>query len=135
MAESAAKELRGPNQGIWLSRLDTEHENMLAAHDWCGRAAGRVQQGLELAANLVNYWRYRGLLKLGERMTAEALAREGASTPTLARSRALAANSVLKFVMGRYAESRLCDQKACRLPAPLAIRRKSCLVLAHLGMV
>jgi predicted ATPase len=135
MAESAAKELRGPDQGIWLSRLDTEHENMLAAHGWCGQVAGRVQEGLELVANLVNYWRYRGLLELGERMTAEALARESASTPTLARSRALAANSVLKFVMGHYDESRLCDEESLSIARALGDKAQIVLVLAHLGMV
>jgi predicted ATPase len=111
LAKSAADELYGPNQAPWASRLDAEHENMLAAHAWCNRGPGQAQAGLELVAALAPFWRMRGQLELGERTTAEALARDAANRSTFARCRALEARGRFSFLMGRYAETLLCGQE------------------------
>jgi hypothetical protein len=48
----------------------------------------------------------RGILRLGYRVTVEALEREGAQARTLPRCRALYAAGNLGWVMARYAEAR-----------------------------
>ncbi len=48
MAERASPELVGPNQGMWLARLDLEGENLLAAHAWCDQAQDGAELGLRL---------------------------------------------------------------------------------------
>ncbi|MEM6900190.1 MAG: tetratricopeptide repeat protein [Pseudomonadota bacterium] len=58
--ERADKQLRGPNQLVWLSRLDTEHGNLRAAMAWCSGEGGDHALGLRIAADLGWFWRMRG---------------------------------------------------------------------------
>jgi predicted ATPase/DNA-binding winged helix-turn-helix (wHTH) protein len=78
LAEQAKDELFGPHQDQWLSRLDLEHENMLAAHAWCQRLAGGGDRDMRLVTALGRYWARRSLLSLGYRMISEAVNRPGA---------------------------------------------------------
>jgi predicted ATPase/class 3 adenylate cyclase len=106
LAERARPELVGPDQGVWLSRLDAERENLLAAHAWCGRADGDTEPGLRLVFALRLYWINRGLLALGHRVTVEILARPGLQARDLARCRALVAVGQMCFFVGRDSEAR-----------------------------
>ncbi|TMG81335.1 MAG: adenylate/guanylate cyclase domain-containing protein, partial [Betaproteobacteria bacterium] len=78
LAENAGSQLTGPQQGVWLVRLDLERENILGAHDYCEWAAGGAELGLRLASAVKRYWIFRGLMELGHRLTVEALKRRGA---------------------------------------------------------
>ncbi len=91
LAESAEPELRGPQQDVWLERLEAEHDNLRAALDWCLRirdepcepiAAGADSQsapqsgamlGLRLAGALWLYWYYRGYIDEGRKWLARTL--------------------------------------------------------------
>ncbi len=105
LAEQARPELAGPQQGVWLARLDLERENILSAHVWCDRAEGETELGLKLVWALKPYWFNRGLLGLGQRMTVEALARTGASERSLDRCRGLFQAGQIGAFTGRYAEA------------------------------
>ncbi|MEP7207058.1 MAG: tetratricopeptide repeat protein [Casimicrobiaceae bacterium] len=118
LAESAHAELNGPDQATWLKRLDADRENLLAAHGWCDRAADGAERGLRLVTATRRYWIFRGLLDLGWRVAAAALARPGAQTRSLARCRALFDIGQIGSWMGRYAESR------CYLEESLSIARE-----------
>jgi len=106
LGEEADAKLRGPEQGAWLSRLDSERDNLLLAHAWCDRAEGGAEQGLLLVAAVQRYWLPRGLLDQGYRVTVEALERAGAEGRSPARGAALFAAGRLASFMGRYAEAR-----------------------------
>ena len=43
LAEAANPKLRADQPGKWLTRLDLERENFLAAHTWCGRMDGAAE--------------------------------------------------------------------------------------------
>ncbi len=101
-AESARPELVGPHQGEWLSRLDVERENLLAAHAWAEHAEGGGPLGLRLVRAVKHYWIIRGLLGLGQRVTVEALSRAGARERSFARCSALRDAGQLGCVMGDY---------------------------------
>ncbi len=105
LGERAHAELYGEEQGRWVARLDLERENLLLAHAGCDRATEGPALGLRLVGAIQNYWSPAGLIKLGYRLTVEALARPGAGEATAARMLALYAACQLAFFMGRFEAS------------------------------
>jgi predicted ATPase/DNA-binding SARP family transcriptional activator len=73
LAQRAEPELRGPDQGVWLARLEREHENLRAGLRWCVEN-GDVEVGLRLAAALGPFWWIRGHITEGRERLAEVLA-------------------------------------------------------------
>ena len=111
LMQHAFWKIQGPEQRTWMSRLDSERENLLAALAWCDRAENGGEWGLWLVSALRGYWLHRGLLELGYRVTVEALARPDAPKKTLQRCWALQAAGWLSFWMGNYAKAReFCDE-------------------------
>jgi predicted ATPase/DNA-binding winged helix-turn-helix (wHTH) protein len=106
LAERAGAQLVGPDQAVWLARLDLDRENFLAAHAWCDRMEGGAEPRLRLVHALRRYAINRGMPGLAYRMVVEALARPGAEARTLVRCRALFDAGQIDSWMGRYAEAR-----------------------------
>jgi predicted ATPase/DNA-binding CsgD family transcriptional regulator len=70
LAEEAGPELKGPRQGEWLERLETEHDNLRAAMRWMlgeGAAEGGVEAAARLAWALWLFWFHRGHQDEGRR--------------------------------------------------------------------
>jgi predicted ATPase/DNA-binding CsgD family transcriptional regulator len=88
LAEEAERELSGPGQVRWLTRLQTEHDNLRAALSWSLGEGGRAECGVRLAAALWPFWFVRGYLSEGRRWIESAVARTDTSA-TLARAKAL----------------------------------------------
>ena len=74
LATNAEDELRGPEQGRWLHRLELEHDNFRAALSWSLGGAD-PSLGLALAAVLAQFWYPHGDLSEGRRWLALALER------------------------------------------------------------
>jgi predicted ATPase/class 3 adenylate cyclase len=87
LATAAENELEGPNQGLWLERLELELDNLRAALDWCF-TSGRVEDGLRCAASLHRFWRGRGHVSEGRRWLSLGLGL-GDDVSPLVRARAL----------------------------------------------
>ena len=104
-AEKAALELLGPEQAASLQRIDVEQENILSAHGWCLRLQGGAEQDYRLVHAIKHYWFIRGLLNLGHRVTAEAVANSGGQTTSIARGKALWVAGQICCFMGRYEEA------------------------------
>ena len=134
LAERARAGLGGPEQGRWIAELDCERENLLGAHRWCDRAEGGVEQGLQLVFLLKLYWYHQGLLTLGHRVTAEALARTRADDRNLARCRGLADVGQFCTFMGRYAEARGYLEESLVLARELGDQNRIAAVLLTLGL-
>ena len=133
LAERARAALAGPEQGRWIAELDRERENLLGAHRWCDHAEGGVEQGLQLVFLLKLYWYHHGLLTLGHRVTAEALARTRADDRSLARCRGLADVGQFCTFMGRYAEARGYLEGSLALARELGDQNRIAAVLQTLG--
>jgi non-specific serine/threonine protein kinase len=133
LAERARAGLAGPEQGRWIAELDRERENLLGAHRWCDRAEGGVEKGLQLVFLLKLYWYHLGLLTLGHRVTAEALARTRADDRSLARCRGLADVGQFCTFMGRYAEARGYLEESLALARELGDQNRIAAALQTLG--
>ena len=72
LAEEADRHLLGRERNVWLSRLDTEHENLRAAVERT-IVAGDAQCALRLVSTLWRYWQIRGHLTEGRRHIDRAL--------------------------------------------------------------
>jgi tetratricopeptide (TPR) repeat protein len=122
LAEHADRVLEGygrPTGAAWWECLDTEHDNLRAALDWCLAEGGGAERGLRLAAALVPFWEARGYLSEGRSYLAKALAREadGANAtgpsaprhamPTPERANALNVAAVLAWMQGDSAAARM----------------------------
>ena len=133
LAEEAARELYGPAQVEWIARVDLDLENLLGAHEWCGRAKERVEAGLKLVASIFRYWVHHGPLDLGYRVTMEALGRVGAGERGAAWCRAMRAAGGLNHHMGRQAEEYGCNVECLAVARQIGDRRILFAALCRLG--
>jgi non-specific serine/threonine protein kinase len=103
LAQQAAQALDGPQQAMWLARLDDDHENFRAALSFAIFHA--KDESVRLAAALGRFWEIRGYLLEGRRWLTAALA--AAPTADLAdRAVALRAAGALARTSGDYEGAR-----------------------------
>ncbi len=134
-AEQARPNLVGPRQGAWLLALDRERENLLSAHAACDTAKDGAVRGLQIASDTKTYWILRGLLHLGHRIIAEALARPGAQARDYARCRALFDLGQLDYVSGNFENARAHLEDSLAIAREIAHRGRIAATLQPLGMV
>ena len=89
LVETADRHLRGPDEAVWLDRLEAEFDNIRAALAFSLADPHSAEPGLRLAAGLHRFCNMRG--HGGEVLEALSvlLERPDAQTPTRARARAL----------------------------------------------
>lgn len=135
LAQSARERLFGAVQGDTLRQLDTERENLLGAHAWCGRDAASRDDGLLLVFVLKSYWHLRGLLNLGHHVTREALGRTDAAEQTVERCRVLCDVGQLSYALGRYDEAAGWLRQSHDLALAMGHEQRLAAVLPSVGMV
>jgi predicted ATPase len=64
LAEAGARALSGPEQALWLDRLEEEHDNFRAALNWAETAA-HPDIALRIGAALCRFWTVRGHVREG----------------------------------------------------------------------
>lgn len=104
LAEEARPALQGPDQDSWLTRLDTEHDNLRAGLAWGGSSSVGAERGLQLAGALGWFWYVRGYLAEGTVHLTVALARKDAAGGI--RARALMALGVVRRAQGDFEAAR-----------------------------
>jgi len=110
LSEQAELELRGPQQVVWLERLEQEHDNLRTAlqrlleqagDEESEQSIGEREMALRLAAALWMFWWVRGHWSEGRNFLNRALsASEG--TAASVRAKALYAAANLTFVQSDY---------------------------------
>jgi non-specific serine/threonine protein kinase len=100
LATTAARELRGHQQVLWLARLEEEHDNLRSALAWSLTDASTIECGLQLAGNLVWFWWLHSYFSEGRRWLEQALAVNRTVGP--GRAAALNGLGILAFGQGDY---------------------------------
>jgi tetratricopeptide (TPR) repeat protein len=86
LAEQAQPELKGPDQAMWLERLDVEFGNIRVALEWASDSDPEVAVRMMFA--LMRFWHIRGHYAEGSSWIERVLGR-GAGVPPIVRAKAL----------------------------------------------
>lgn len=113
LAELAEPALIGPEQGVWLARIETEHDNLRLALAWL-RDHGTSEDYLRLGGALSGFWEIRGHLSEGQRWLAGALAHRG-EAPASVTARALRGAGMLAREQGDYPAAAALGEEALAL--------------------
>jgi predicted ATPase/DNA-binding SARP family transcriptional activator/Tfp pilus assembly protein PilF len=145
LTEEAGKNLMGPDQGQWLTRLETEHANLRQALTFCleGSLEGsdcledgeEGESGLKLGAALQRFWQVRGHVSEGRECLTALLARPEAQEHTKARADALNGAGRLTQLQGDYASARSLYEKALAIMRELGDKQGIAASLINLGEV
>jgi tetratricopeptide (TPR) repeat protein len=109
-AEKAEPALIGPEQGTWLARVESEHDNLRLALAWL-RDHGGNEDFLRLSGALSVFWEIRGHLGEGRKWLTEALARRG-GVPASVTAKALRGAGVIAREQGDYAAAAALGEEA-----------------------
>jgi predicted ATPase/class 3 adenylate cyclase/DNA-binding CsgD family transcriptional regulator len=140
LAEEAEPELTGPQQTMWLERLEREHENLRAVLHWSLEKAGdeeatqRKETALRLGAALRRFWLMHGHLSEGRSFLEQALTARRGIVASVRVKALLAAASLAVFVDDTERAERLCEE-SLTLCRELGDRAGIAFSLYLLGMV
>ena len=101
LTEQGSAELDGPQQKVWLDRMDAEYDNLRAALEWSRSALSEVEAGLQLAVHLQRFWEMRAYYAEA-RAWLESMIAAGSAAPPGLRSRALNSAGILAYRQGDY---------------------------------
>ena len=134
-ADKAEPELRGPEQGVWLGRLDQEFGNLRGALEHALQGPReRADRGLSLCSALWLFWYERGHLSEGRRWLELALSTaDVASTPV--RARALTGAAELGRHLGEYAVADELGAEALAIYRELEDKSGTAQALRALGVI
>lgn len=104
-AKEVTPRLIGPEQSVWMRKVDVEHDNVQVAHAACIGNPARALADLEFVRALKSYWISTGRLELGLTITLDALANPGASKETFERAAGLCVAGMLCHFSGRYPQA------------------------------
>jgi DNA-binding CsgD family transcriptional regulator/tetratricopeptide (TPR) repeat protein len=133
-AEEAERELGGPDQARWLTRLEAEHDNLRAALSWSLGERGDPGSGVRLAAALTDFWFARGYLSEGRRWLESAVSLAECAT-TLARAKALNGAGWLAAYQDEYGAAKAHIEEGLALYRELGDKEGIASSLAILGSV
>jgi predicted ATPase/DNA-binding SARP family transcriptional activator len=133
LAEAAEPHLRGPEQTVWLARLDTERDNLRAALARCIRT-GDAESGLRMAAALWRYWQLRGHSTEGRERVAELLVLPAAEPLVALRAAGLSCAGRLAWFQGDYEASQAFFEESLPLTRSAGDPSAIAFCLHNLGM-
>jgi predicted ATPase/DNA-binding CsgD family transcriptional regulator len=131
LTEGIERELTEPHQARWLTRLETEHDNLRAVLSWSLGEGADVALSLRLAAALWNFWFTRGYLSEGRRWLEKAISRSG-SVSTRARVRALNGAGSLATFQDEYEVAKVLIEEGLALSRELGDKEGIASSLANL---
>ena len=129
LVERAAPELSGPQQALWIDRLEEEQDNLRAVLEWCRQHD--TSAGLRLAASQWHFWQMRGYFSEGRQWLEVLLS--AAPAPTGTRAVALRGAGILALGQGDRPGARRLLEASLALCRELEDRAGIGWALNHLG--
>ena len=141
LAEQAEPELRGSQQGVWLERLEREHDNLRAASRWLLEEVGdekvryhRIEVALRLGKALAAFWQIHGHYSEGRNFLEQALGgSEGVSAAM--RAQAFSVAAMLANIQGDTDHSEKLAEEGLALYRKLGDKEGIALALYELGHI
>jgi len=121
LAETARPMLMSVDRGVWLDRIEQEHDNMRAALSWALEVHA-APVGLRLVSALWRFWQMRGYLAEGHERAEAVLAIDGVEGDASLHYAALDALGGLAYWRGRHREARAAYVRALELARQLGER-------------
>jgi predicted ATPase/DNA-binding CsgD family transcriptional regulator len=134
LAEEAEGELSGSDQARWLTRLQTEHDNLRAALSWSLGEKRDLGFGVRLAAALWPFWFARGYLSEGRRWLESAVSQSGHAAPH-AWAKALNGAGWLATFQDEYGAAKVMIEEGLALYRELGDKEGIASSLVYLGFV
>lgn len=134
LAETAKPKLTGSNQGQWLDRLETEHDNFRAALSWT-EEQDRTKMGLRLGTALWRFWAVRGHLREGSRRMERMLDHPAALARTPVRARALNASGTLLHELSDFDAARIRLEESLQIWREIGDQQGIATALNNLGWI
>jgi predicted ATPase len=132
LARKAEPELRGPEQAVWLERLEQDNDNLRESIHWL-LEHGEAGLSLEMTGALWRYWWVRGYVTEGREWLSKALIR--AREHTLDRARALRAAGALAELQNDQAVARELHKEALTIYQELGDMPGISTALLQLGTI
>ena len=134
LAEQAEPALFGSREGIWVERLEREHDNLRATLVWSQGAEGSAEVGLRLVGALAFFWRKHNYVSEGHRWIESALALPNAERRPAARAKTLNRAGNLAHEQGDSVAARGFYDESLALFRSLGDKHGSAKTLADLGV-
>jgi diguanylate cyclase (GGDEF)-like protein len=135
LAEQAVPLLRGPEQTIWLARLEAERSNLRGVLEWGCSPDGDPAVAIQLAAQLWFYWVYRAQVREASDWLGRLLGLDAALAPTMWRARLLNAAGFMALRRGDWREAAELLAESVELCRRHRDRRELAWALNHAGYV
>ncbi|MBC8138853.1 MAG: tetratricopeptide repeat protein [Fibrella sp.] len=135
LAEEIEPKLSGPEQALWLDRLETEHDNLRQALSFCEKDTEAVRKGLRLLGALSSFWFGRAHFQEAQQHCVTLLGREENAAPTRERATALMLAGNLAFCQGDNPAARHYFEDVLAVRQHLGDRRGTAGALGSLGNV
>jgi non-specific serine/threonine protein kinase len=132
VAERATLKLRGPEQELWLERLETEHDNLRAALAWGRMDAQSAQAWLWLTRALTYFWWISEHWIEGRRWVEEGLARGNEAEPATLLG-ILQSAAGLAYLQGDYERAGQLAEQALALSRTLKDKEGTMWALTQSG--
>ena len=130
MAEEAGVQMQGPGQLEWLSRLETENDNLWAAMSWALEQS-RHEEAARLGWGLWMFWWLHGYHQEGRRTMESLLSLD---PPAPSRTIALAVAGNLALAAGDHQAARAWFRDAITLARQIGDRARLAVSLHSLGL-
>jgi predicted ATPase/DNA-binding CsgD family transcriptional regulator/transcriptional regulator with XRE-family HTH domain len=134
LAEKAAIALVGSEEGAWLARLESDHDNIRAALRWLIER-GDATRAQRLAGSLYRFWFARGHFTEGRALLEEVLELPGGTEPSPGRAACWFGMDLLALAQGDWAAARTGAEAARGDWQALGLRGEEALALRQLGIL